>query len=912
MSRRTLTALRPLATGLLLVAIAALLPGCSTSTPPSRNTLRNPRDLALTCRKDGAYVALDQCTSAADVRAFVTGGSLGSIVIGEPVANRWIDADPSVPGFSPRIVGDLPQAIVADPETGGRLYFGLGLQPRIGRMDGTSLDLAFFDLTFVPAGIAAATIDGGAVLWLADPEGGAVWRLPTSAFDTAAAAERFDVGGSPWSLAVAPDGRVVVGHLEHDHVTILASDGVVLQRVGLGPACGDGLDNDGDGFADAADEGCDDANDDNEANAELAAQCTDSLDNDGDGKIDALDPGCAATPTVDTCRDGIDNDGDGLTDFPADPGCTAFAGASERLDQPSCADGIDNDADGFTDFPDDADCNDAKADGERGTTVVGIVGPCNDGIDNDGDGLTDFPADTDCSAATASGESRPACADGIDNDGDGKTDLDDEACLHRGSPSEVAADADPVAVVAVTYDGRFATIGHRARRAIYVLDMATLSLVVPKVGSHSPFNRPSRLDAREGLRGIALQSAPLAMAPVHNSAATIAQEAMAISLSMQGMALLTFDAEDENGATILSIDFVPSKAVTAPSANKPLLLVDGSSVDLGDIPPVRYPNPGLLTKLDAEDGRIRHFGLLPGTEAADHRNELWRMIYQGQIPGSERGSGRLMRPDVLVDSTADFCRMGVVAGDLLLLRRQGEASSCDGKEGETLRYRVVEVLPDRLLLDPNGGVVDRPVTAENQLEAQPAAETVGLPELSCWPDGGIHYEVRADGFLVIGSRSGLLSSRGRDGASCAAWSETDPLAASRAPLPELAAGIAAPSVCPISDEALAVEFVSPVYGGDAQVDLRPFENAVFSVQMRPGCAASDVVGELPRLLPGIRDATWRWNFNAGFLPRLTAVGSAAVSLRTAPGMASVFVVDQGAGTLGVVNAVDGVVTAAID
>ncbi|MEY3013912.1 MAG: hypothetical protein RIT45_2647, partial [Pseudomonadota bacterium] len=545
--------MRALATAL---ALGLLVAGCTSTSAPARNTLRNPRDLALLCLQDGALQPIADCTAGANVRAYVTGGSVGSIAIADPVAERWIDADPAVPGFSPRIVGDLPQAIVADPEDGELLYFGLGLKPRVGRMRADGLDLAFAELDFVPAGMVAEGAGAERALWIADPEGGAVWRLPVSAFDTPVAATRFDVGGSPWSLAAHPDGRIVVGHLEHDHATVLGKGGAVLARVGLGPACGDGIDNDGDGFTDAADRGCDDAADDNEADPELGALCSDNVDNDGDGHIDALDPGCAATPTVDHCRDGIDNDGDGLTDFPDDPGCSGFGGASEALDGAPCADGVDNDGDGLTDFPADSDCASATDAGERATTLAGVLGPCSDGIDNDGDGLTDFPADSDCGSAHDGGERRPACADGLDNDGDGLTDLADRACYDRTSPAEVDGETDPVAAVAVSFDGRFATIGHRARRALYVLDMATLELVQPKLGATSPVARPSRLDARDGLRGLALPAAPLAMTPVRDASATASPEAMAISLSMSGLVFLRFDATDEAGATVVSLDFV--------------------------------------------------------------------------------------------------------------------------------------------------------------------------------------------------------------------------------------------------------------------------------------------------------------------------------------------------------------------
>lgn len=65
------------------------------------------------------------------------------------------------------------------------------------------------------------------------------------------------------------------------------------------------------------------------------ATCNDGVDNDGDGKADAADPGCVTAsdndeaddcsptpgPNCPACSDGVDNDGDGKLDFPTDTGC---------------------------------------------------------------------------------------------------------------------------------------------------------------------------------------------------------------------------------------------------------------------------------------------------------------------------------------------------------------------------------------------------------------------------------------------------------------------------------------------------------------------------------------------------------------------------------------------------------------
>jgi hypothetical protein len=57
------------------------------------------------------------------------------------------------------------------------------------------------------------------------------------------------------------------------------------------------------------------------------------------------------------CADGIDNDGDGLIDVANDPGCTSATDSSERDSDLPCDDGFDNDRSGAIDFPADSGCS---------------------------------------------------------------------------------------------------------------------------------------------------------------------------------------------------------------------------------------------------------------------------------------------------------------------------------------------------------------------------------------------------------------------------------------------------------------------------------------------------------------------------------------------------------------------------
>lgn len=145
-------------------------------------------------------------------------------------------------------------------------------------------------------------------------------------------------------------------------------------------ACGDGVDNDDDGFVDCEDDECSD------------------------------DPACDEAP-VEDCADGTDDDGDGLvdcddTDCADDPVC---------VDE-DCGNGVDDDGDG------DVDCDDADCVGDD---ACASEGDCFDGNDDDGDGLVDCD-DPDCSTEPACGAE--ICDNELDDDGDGDADCLDPDC----------------------------------------------------------------------------------------------------------------------------------------------------------------------------------------------------------------------------------------------------------------------------------------------------------------------------------------------------------------------------------------------------------------------------------------------------------------------------------------------------
>ncbi|MFK7896756.1 MAG: trypsin-like serine protease [Myxococcota bacterium] len=92
-------------------------------------------------------------------------------------------------------------------------------------------------------------------------------------------------------------------------------------------------------------------------------ECSNGLDDDGDGFADEPDdPGCISfTDYVEThplliCDNGIDDDGDGFNDFPFDTGCYAPWDSDEQNPLHECDNGVDDDFDSMIDYPDDPGC----------------------------------------------------------------------------------------------------------------------------------------------------------------------------------------------------------------------------------------------------------------------------------------------------------------------------------------------------------------------------------------------------------------------------------------------------------------------------------------------------------------------------------------------------------------------------
>lgn len=235
--------------------------------------------------------------------------------------------------------------------------------------------------------------------------------------------------------------------------------------------CGDGKDNDLDGFIDCEDSDCFGE----PCGLGMYSRCgygecippeicTDGIDNNGDGFVDCEDPNClnrACGPGCTcgsgfqketNCYDGIDNDGDEAIDC-FDPDCegqacgTIPSGAvcqDQECVETRCYDALSNDYDELTDC-DDPDCEGRPCGDATGGAIcengfcVEVI--CFDGASNDHDDHIDC-LDEDCDGRICGNGMGGAlclandcvevdCRDSVDNDGDQVADCEDHDCAGK-------------------------------------------------------------------------------------------------------------------------------------------------------------------------------------------------------------------------------------------------------------------------------------------------------------------------------------------------------------------------------------------------------------------------------------------------------------------------------------------------
>lgn len=860
--------------------------GCTNSTAPVLDGMVGARAAALICLDNGKLTSGAECPTDAKARALVGGGSRGTLGLALPSVPTWADQDKAVPGMSPLSIAGLPVALAVDVTGQQALVATIdGAHRRIVRIDLAKVPsdrMALSvqaELGYVPADVAIVQRNGASWLAVADPAGGAIHLTPTDGFGATPSWTTWIVGGSPSSLAVLPQRQQLwIGHLRHGYATVVQFDRagpVEWHDVAIEVGCGDGLDGDGDGLIDRLDPGCDGPLDDDERDPELAKDCSNGVDDDGDGATDGKDSDCNALPLIkgfavaNGCRDGLDNDGDGQTDFPSDPGCADFADASEASDAPGCANGVDDDGDGQTDGA-DAQC-------AQGLSREWVADP---------------------SVASLAGAPTPACDNGVDDDGDGTTDLQDPDCGRRSDSAEAGPDSAPAVRIAATSDEKWLAVAHQGRREVLFIDVGARKLLRPSLGTSAPYQRSSQLDARDHVLGLAFGGRPTALTAVTYDG----KPAMAIATSPGGLVIAQLDGPD---AATPSIRLLATSA-TAASISRPVLWVAGSAVDLGATIPVRYASLGPL-RVETTANGVRANGIELTKDAFEHRAEQWRLTYQGLLPGGERSTGRWIGPGVLHDPGADFCQVGVIPGDFVILPA---TPACPGGSAKTVRAPVLEVFGDTLILDTAAATEDLVITKANQaaydLAENPSpAVAQALPPPQCFADGAVHYELRSPQWLLTGSRTGLLSRRpSRDGVCAPLSSELIQAARMNEPaLRQVNGQIQRPASCPYNADGLDAAFVA-----------NPLTTPVFSaLQMRPGCA-NRAVGGTPavQVLPSLREAAWTWSIAPGYTPRISAIGAAPTALLGGAKLKRVLAADAGRGALVVVDIASGTVVSTLD
>lgn len=99
------------------------------------------------------------------------------------------------------------------------------------------------------------------------------------------------------------------------------------------------------------------------------------------------------------------------------------------------------------------------------------------------------------------------------------------------------------------------------------------------------------------------------------------------------------------------------------------MTIPGAVVDTsGSAVDKRFASLGPLLAFLFSDTHVSNYGLVFNDAQRDQRNEIWRFTYEGALPGGHGTSARLVDNKWLHDPTADFCRVGVLPGDSVLLQ----------------------------------------------------------------------------------------------------------------------------------------------------------------------------------------------------------------------------------------------------
>ncbi|MGM0578653.1 MAG: hypothetical protein ACQEXJ_23210 [Myxococcota bacterium] len=896
---------------IVVIAAAAALVGCRGGPAGPTGAFESPVDFAYACEGEGRTVAPDNVELApalsstrmcpdvtvplsnggtVDVQGYLFGVALSkgapgvNVVQMNPAArggSRVLDADPFIPGFSPIPVPRGPMRVLRASDWGSFYVVSAG-QPSVTRIvlegyqgdDRLEFATSRFDLPGQPS---AATMRGDTLVVAAAnrPE---IWEFDLAADPDAPPRTTRAVAGPVRSMEPLGDDLLVTW-VDRPVVSLLDGAGD-LAEAGIRPACSDTLDNDGDGLVDAAD-----------------PDCWGPADTSEDGPLgerpaDDVEPPAAYEDGPSACEDGLDNDLDGLTDA-EDPACAAGDGDAEWL--PECADGLDNDGDGLTDT-DDPGCYGPF------DTVEGQVGPFGPygatGVDAGDLGRFVYAVDPERGRVAVFD-----AADGLER----VVAPEHDAGVPAAEFPAYRSDRDPVEVPPVVS-------GPKPGPAF----QGEQDLVLPSPAGFVPSSSRVRgelwsrlLEPDEdigrpavpfGLSG-SEQWLPPACSPDFSEACVQPEaddEAWYVFLPrLDGrVQLIEVIRRGQVFHHFAQSTNQPDERDT--DITRPSLRLRGRSIPVGSSLPEGFPFLGPLFEEeiaerveDESPAVFRRWGLWPPEEPERTPSETWFLTYEGVIPGTDSGLGRMMGEDTFYDPKGRFCELGVEPGDWLELeaapeslapdlRLEAEVRTEDGLlcPTEPADVAVVEVpvtavgmttldvdpagarlRPVEPVLDEDAVADDPQVTLANCRSAlSDLQDVLGRPEFLEPTDAfapenlprRVLYSVRAAGaWIAVGSRSGYLHDNVWDAeaGACVPDEDAPERQKGRLTTARLADGVSY-ATCPPSLDLLGADSVDEALAGD---HVR-FENWSFGVDVFPGCEIGEDGGV--ERVPTQRDTRW--------------------------------------------------------
>lgn len=874
-----------------LLAVATLT-ACDSDISTPSSAFTHPIDFAYACEGDGKTVPPTNDESAATLNETrmcpdlaengqTTQGDLFGVVLDRqppslmvlqlnPAAGTrtFIDADFFVPGVTGIPVGKAPVRVFTPADHSAFYVVSAGDQ----RVDRVVLErhvggvLTWSKTSFpLPATpIEGAMVQSSSTLVVVPQTRAELWLYDLSADAEAPPLTTMPMPAIPLRVEVA-GSDLLVTFRDRPTVAVYSTAGALLAEGGLVPACRNGLDDDEDGLADQLDPDCHDRDDDDES----AATGAERVD-----KPAALASFDGAAP----CDDGVDNDGDGATDFPFDLACASADDDGEL--RPQCDDGLDNDGDGRTDL-DDESCYSRSQLRELQNPADGPFHPVFiDGGDFgrfvyvadertgeiavfDWDGSTLTRVDVNASDVTAPDlESVPF------------TNLTAEPTLTKSVPAtrSPALSRQGIKNILITETNVAGLTAGRLRGELWdrILEASGEDAPSVSLSPNSAEWKPARCapDRTDRCAQPALDDATwFAFGPNLEGRIQLI-EAIRRGTPVHRLAQRVTDLSQRNH-----------------DLSAPRLTLRGRLINARGEPQVGFPfiGPALEEELAARvasetPARFRRFGVWPPDDFEATLNETWNVSYEGIVQNTSGRLGVFAANDRFVDPNARFCELGAAPGDWLQLvvpvsavdprlvhtvpvtLDDGRVCPVRPETTATLEVPITAVGQAELVIDPatarlrpNKPVLDEDAISEAGLSRRLCQEALatlddalGRPEnLATATDltpamlpPALSYNVRAAGWIAVGTRSGFLHRQkwDREKALCVEDTTLDTRLVGR--LAEIADATSKYQTCPPSVDALRHTEMD----GFVDPDDR-FYNPSFGLDIFPACELTEQNGQ---------------------------------------------------------------------